>query len=76
MARQYRGTAGTVEHGQSGVLRSDASPLGHALLDRELYLPKGWTDDVERCRQAGIPTDRAFATKPQLARQMLKDAPR
>jgi SRSO17 transposase len=41
------------------------------LLDRELYLPKEWTDDPERCRQAGIPQDRRFATKPQLAQQML-----
>jgi SRSO17 transposase len=74
VARQYSGTAGKVENCQIGVFLSYASPLGHALLDRELYLPKGWTDDVERCRQAGIPTDRAFATKPQLARQMLTRA--
>jgi SRSO17 transposase len=53
---------------------SYASPLGHALLDRELYLPKEWMDDRERCRQAGIPDDRRFATKPQLARQMLARA--
>jgi SRSO17 transposase len=74
VARQYSGTAGKVENCQIGVFLSYASPLGHALLDRELYLPKGWTDDAERCRQAGIPTDRAFATKPQLARQMLTRA--
>jgi SRSO17 transposase len=53
------------------VFLSYASPLGHALLDRELYLPQEWTDDRERCQQAGIPEDRGFATKPQLARQML-----
>jgi len=70
VARQYSGTAGKVENCQIGVCLSYASPLGQALLDRERYLPKGWTDDVERCRQAGIPPDRAFATKPQLARQM------
>ena len=51
-----------------------ASPLGHALLDRELYLPKEWIHDRERCRQAGIPDDRRFATKPELARQMLARA--
>ena len=32
-----------------------ASALGHTLLDRELYLPKEWTADRERCRRAGIP---------------------
>jgi len=42
------------------------------LLDRELYLPKAWTDDRERCRRAGIPEERAFATKPALAQQMLE----
>lgn len=74
VARQYSGTAGKVENCQIGVFLSYASPLGHALLDRELYLPRAWTDDAERCRQAGIPTDRPFATKPQLARQMLTRA--
>jgi SRSO17 transposase len=74
VARQYSGTAGKVENGQIGVFLRYASPLGHTLLDRELYLPKAWAEDGERCRQAGIPTDRAFATKPQLARQMLARA--
>jgi SRSO17 transposase len=71
VARQYSGTVGKVENCQIGVFLGYASPLGPALLDRELYLPKEWTDDPERCRQAGIPQDRPFATKPQLARQML-----
>jgi SRSO17 transposase len=74
VARQYSGTAGKVDNCQIGVFLSYASPLGHALLDRELYLPREWTDDRERCRQAGIPEDRRFATKPQLAQQMLARA--
>jgi SRSO17 transposase len=41
------------------------------LLDRELYLPKEWTDDHARCQQAGIPANRRFATKPQRAQHML-----
>jgi SRSO17 transposase len=71
VARQYSGTAGKVENCQIGVFLGYASALGHTLLDRELYVPKEWTDDRARCRQAGIPHDRGFATKPQLARQML-----
>ena len=71
VARQYRGTAGMVDHGQVGVCLGYASPLGHALLDRELSLPEEWTDGRERCRQAGIPDERRFATKPQLAQQRL-----
>jgi SRSO17 transposase len=54
------------------VFLAYASRYGHSLLDRELNLPAGWTDDRERCRSAGIPDDRAFATKPALARQMLE----
>lgn len=71
VARQYSGTAGKVENCQIGVFLAYASEMGQTLLDRELYLPKEWTDDRERCRQAGIPDQRAFATKPALARQML-----
>jgi SRSO17 transposase len=71
VARQYSGTAGRVENCQIGVFLGYASRLGQALLDRELYLPQEWTADRERCRQAGIPEERRFATKPQLAQQML-----
>jgi SRSO17 transposase len=47
---------------------------GRALIDRELYLPQAWTDDRGRCRGAGIADDVAFATKPELARQMIERA--
>ena len=47
---------------------------GQVLLDRDLYLPKVWTQDQARCTQAGIPSDRPFATKPELARRMLERA--
>jgi SRSO17 transposase len=74
VARQYTGTVGKVENCQIGVFLGYASPLGQGLVDRELYLPQEWTNDPERCRQAGIPEDRGFATKPQLARQLLARA--
>src|SRR3954467_7171985 len=48
VARQYSGTAGRVENCQIGVFLAYASAKGHALIDRELYLPKEWTDDRER----------------------------
>src|SRR5262249_60743779 len=72
VARQYSGTAGKIENCQIGVFLSYASAHGHTLLDRELYLPQEWIDDRERCRRAGIPDQRAFATKPALALQMLQ----
>jgi SRSO17 transposase len=74
VARQYSATAGRVENCQIGVFLAYASLHGHTLIDRELYLPKEWIDDRERCRRAGIPDERAFATKPELARQMLSRA--
>ncbi|GDY34073.1 IS701 family transposase [Gandjariella thermophila] len=48
------------------------SPRGRALIDRELYLPRCWTDDRGRCAAAGIGEDVEFATKPQLAQHMLE----
>ena len=72
--RQYSGTAGRTENCQIGVFLAYASAHGHALIDRELYLPRSWTEDRERCRAAGIPDDVGFATKPQLAQAMLERA--
>jgi SRSO17 transposase len=72
--RQYSGTAGRVENCQVAVFLSYASPAGHALIDRDLYLPRSWTTDPARCAAAGIPQDRRFATKPQLARRMIAQA--
>lgn len=72
--RQYCGTAGRVENSQVAVFLAYASPRGRALVDRKLYVPKSWTTDAERCRQAGIPADVAFATKPALAMQMIDAA--
>jgi len=69
--RQYSGTAGRVENCQLGVFCAYASSKGRALIDRELYLPKSWTEDRDRCREAGVPDDVQFATKTGLARQML-----
>jgi SRSO17 transposase len=72
VARQYSGTAGKIENCQIGVFLAYASRHGHTLIDRELYLPKEWIDDRERCRRAGISDKQAFATKPALAQQMLQ----
>ena len=74
VARQYSGTAGRVENCQIGVFLAYASGKGHALIDRELYLPKEWTDDRERCTAAAVPEDIEFATKPRLAQRMIERA--
>ncbi|MDR6504121.1 SRSO17 transposase [Burkholderia ambifaria] len=72
--RQYSGTAGRIENSQIGVFLCYAGHGGSAFIDRELYLPQSWTGDPQRCKVAGIPDTTKFATKPQLARQMLERA--
>jgi SRSO17 transposase len=74
VARQYSGTAGKRENCQIGVFLGYASSHGRAFLDRELYLPREWTDDRERRHEAGVPEEVEFATKPELARRMLERA--
>jgi SRSO17 transposase len=70
--RQYSGTAGRTENCQIGVFLAYASRHGHALIDRELYIPESWTSDRDRCRDAGIPDSVEFATKPRQMIAMLE----
>jgi SRSO17 transposase len=72
--RQYSGTAGRIENGQIGVFLAYASRHGPALIDRALYLPQTWTDDPSRGRDAGIPDEVTFTTKPKMGRAMLERA--
>jgi len=74
VARQYSGTAGRIENCQIGVFLHYASCHGQAFLDRALYLPKAWAADEERRLEAGIPETVEFATKGDLAQQMLAHA--
>ena len=53
--RQYTGTSGKIDNCQLGVFLAYATPRGHALIDRELYLPTSWTEDRDRCAAAGDP---------------------
>ena len=72
--RQYSGTAGRIENCQIGVFLGYAGRYGHALIDRALYLPEVWANDPARRGAAGVPESTAFATQPQLGRQMLMSA--
>ncbi len=74
VARQYCGAVGKVENSQVGVYLTYASSLGHAFLDRRLFLPEEWTKDAARCREAKVPEAVTFATKSQLAQAMLAHA--
>jgi SRSO17 transposase len=72
--RQYSGTAGRIENCQIGVFLGYASRHGQALIDRALYLPKSWTQDADRRREARIPETLGFASKPQQGLAMLEHA--
>ncbi|MGW6462139.1 IS701 family transposase [Streptomyces sp. NPDC055078] len=71
VGRQYTGTSGKIDNCQIGVFAAYATERGRALVDRELYLPKSWTGDRERCRAAKIPEERGFATKGDLAKAVI-----
>ena len=71
VGRQYTGSAGKITNCQVGVFAAYVSRHGHAFIDRQLYLPKAWTDDTARLAAAHVPAAVAFATKPRLAVQMI-----
>jgi SRSO17 transposase len=48
VGRQYTGTTGKIDNCQIGVFLAYATVTGRALIDRDLYLPKSWTDDRDR----------------------------
>jgi SRSO17 transposase len=74
VARQYSGTAGRRENQQIGVFLLYASARGAAFIDRALYLPDEWMGDAARREEAHIPEHVGFATKGELARELLARA--
>jgi SRSO17 transposase len=74
VARQYTGTAGDTVNCQVGVFLAYGSAAGAAFIDRALYLPHEWAEDRARRAEAGVPEETGFATKIELAQQMLARA--
>ncbi len=72
--RQYTGSAGKITNCQIGVSLSVATRTEHLPVDFELYLPECWASDEARRREARIPAEVAFRTKPQLALRMIERA--
>jgi SRSO17 transposase len=77
---QYSGTLGKQGNCQIVVSAeyvvddpSTSQPL-HWPLSSCLYLPQTWTEDQERCQGAHIPEEVTFASKPELALQLLERA--
>jgi SRSO17 transposase len=74
VARQYSSTAGRIENCQEGVLLAYTSRFGQSLIDRQLYLPDTWAKDDERRARAHVAEDISFATKPEIARDLVAAA--
>ena len=68
---QYSGVTGTLTNCQVGVFLAYVTPRGQTLYDRSLYLPHDWADHPERRAQASVPAAVRFATKPQIAKELV-----
>ncbi|XLX07801.1 IS701 family transposase [Streptomyces flavusporus] len=74
VARQHCGVTGDVRSCQVMVMLTYAAEGGHTFFDRRLYLPAVWAQDAPRHRDAGVPEEITFATKPELGIAMLRGA--
>jgi SRSO17 transposase len=75
VARQYCGAVGKVANCQMGIYLAYIGPRGRAIVDKRLYLPREWTEDAERCEQAGIPpSQRSYQSQSALALGLLQRA--
>lgn len=73
VSRQYAGIIGKVENCQVGVYASLVNDKQASIINERLFLPKSWTDDLARCKKAGIPDEhQKYKTKPELALEMIK----
>jgi len=72
--RQYSGTLGRVDNCQIGVFANYYSSKGHTFIDRRIYLPEEWCQDMQRRKEAGVPENVVFRTKPELGLEMIRRA--
>jgi SRSO17 transposase len=73
VARQWCGRLGKVENCQVGVFLAYVSRKEQALVNVRLYLPKEWTQDRDRRKEAGVPKEIKFRTRHELALEMLDE---
>jgi SRSO17 transposase len=76
VARQYCSELGKVANCQVVVTLHYADPATSWPVNARLYLPSKWTDDPQRMREAGVPEDVQFQTKPEIALALLDEANR
>jgi SRSO17 transposase len=74
VARQYCGQVGKQENCRVAVSLSVATWTSSLPIAWRLYLPEGWARKGKRRRQAGVPEEVEFQTKPQIALEQLRRA--
>jgi SRSO17 transposase len=74
VARQYCGQLGKEDNCQAAVSLSVSTWSASLPIAWRLYLPEVWCQDSERCRQAKIPEEIKFQTKPEIALQQIQRA--
>jgi SRSO17 transposase len=72
--RQYSGALGKIGNCQIGVSAHAVGEQGTVPLGWALYLPEEWCEDPERRRQAKIPAEVVFKTKPELGVELIEQA--
>ena len=65
--RQWCGCRGKTENCIVTVHLAYAVDDFHCLLDGELFLPESWSEDRDRCREAGIPDEMTYRPKWEIA---------
>jgi SRSO17 transposase len=70
--RQWNGRAGKVDNCQVGVYLGYVSRREQALVDVRLFLPQSWADNPRRRAKCHVPPDVVFATKLQLALELIE----
>lgn len=68
--RQHCGAVGKQENCIVTVHLGYAAGDFHCLLDGDLFLPKSWSNDRNRCREAGIPDDVVYRPKTEIALEL------
>jgi SRSO17 transposase len=72
--RQYTNSVGKIRNCQIGVSLTVTTRAQQVPIDFALYLPESWARDPTRRQEARIPDDVQFATKVELALQLLARA--
>ena len=74
VARQYCGQVGKQDNCRVAVSLSMATWSSSLPIGYRLYLPKDWAEDPERRKEAEVPKEIEFQTKPEIALEQIRAA--